>query len=84
MRYAINIAIATIRCIVPSLVIAALLVGGYKLHAKMPMQVYSSYVRRSVFSGVLQSYNLSVIKLQLMTLFSKLNLVLAVTKYSSH
>jgi len=32
--------------------------GGYKLHAKMLTYVYSSYVSRNVFSGVLQSCNL--------------------------
>jgi len=32
--------------------------GGYKLNAKMPTHVYSSNVKRGVFSGVLQSYNL--------------------------
>jgi len=36
-----------------------IIVGGYKLHAKMPMHVYSSYVRHGEFSGVLQSYNLT-------------------------
>jgi len=39
----------------PSYVIA----GGYKLHAKMPTHVYSSHVRCCVFSGVLQSHNLT-------------------------
>jgi len=37
-----------------------IIAGGYKLHAKMPMHVYSSYVRHGMFSGVLQSYNLGV------------------------
>jgi len=32
--------------------------GGYKLHAKMPTNVYSSYVRCGVFSSILQLYNL--------------------------
>ena len=32
--------------------------GGYKLHAKMPTHMYSSYVRHGVLRGVLQSFNL--------------------------
>jgi len=33
--------------------------GGYKLHATIPTHMYTSYIRRSVFNGVLQSYNLT-------------------------